>query len=55
MNSHINKALEKPGNILKQRATWQWWPRRSSCNQRDPNPMSKRYRLPREPAFLRQL
>lgn len=59
MNSHGNVALEKPGNILEQRMTWERWPRRSSCNQRDPNLMSKWYWLwywlPREPAFLQQL
>lgn len=55
MNPHVNVAPEKPGNILEQRVTWQQWPQRSSCNQRDPNLMSKRYRLPREPAFLQQL
>lgn len=55
MNPHVNVSLEKPGNILEQRVTWERWPRSSSCNQRDPNPMSKWYWLPREPAFLQQL
>lgn len=30
MNSHVNVALEKPGNIPEQRVTWERWRRRSS-------------------------
>lgn len=55
MNPHVNVALEKLGNILEHRVTWERRHRRSSCNQRDPNLKSKRYWLPREPAFLQQL